>query len=665
MGIMRWSKVSGILSLTIILLFASTLSSAFSDEEVPLQLKNNQQDDDKFSSAVDASDNRSSYSKLLEKTKSEGKVRVIVELAIDFQPEGKFSALKDKMNQREKILDIQERLLEKMQKYKPELLHKFKFIPFLALNVDRNSLEQLESSSLVTSIQEDIPEPAILSDSTGIVGANPEAFNLGYSGAGQAVVILDTGVEKSHDFLSGKVVSEACYSTTTQGGGSKSFSVCPGGAQSSTAVNSGLPCSIDGCYHGTHVAGIASGNAGISGAPTSGVAKDSKIIPIQVFSRFTKGSDCGGSPPCMLSWTSDQISALERVLELHNDPNFTYDISSVNLSLGGGAYTSESACDSDNVARKMAVDNLRSVGIATIASSGNSHFANAMGAPACISTVVSVGATTKLPETVPTFSNSASFLDLLATGVSIRSSLTGNSYGELTGTSMAAPHVTGAWAILKQFDNQATVDEVLTALKNSGIPINDPGSGITTPRIQIDQALEPKFLEIKGDPVASGFTTYQIVVTGQIFLGPNVNSGDILSPDGTTLNGGMNPTGLDDYFFTGDIVSITAGKHIFSFVDGVEVPNDSQVGKYLEIKGDPVTSGFTTYQIVVTGQIFLGPNVNSGDILTPDGTTLDGGMMPTGLDDYFFTGDIVSITAGKHIFSFVDGVEVPNDSSPS
>jgi len=173
-----------------------------------------------------------------------------------------------------------------------------------------------------------------------------------------------------------------------------------------------------------------------------------------------------------------------------------------------------------------------------------------------------------------------------------------------------------------------------------------------------------KFLEIKGDPVTSGFTTYQIVVTGQIFLGPNVNSGDILSPDGTTLDGGMMPTGIDDYFFTGDIVSITAGKHIFSFVDGVEVPNDSQIGKFLEIKGDPAASGFTTYQIVVTGQIFLGPNANSGDILTPDGTTLDGGMMPTGIDDFFFTGDIVSITAGKHIFSFVDGVEVPNGSPP-
>ena len=84
-----------------------------------------------------------------------------------------------------------------------------------------------------------------------------------------------------------------------------------------------------------------------------------------------------------------------------------------------------------------------------------------------------------------------------------------------------------------------------------------------------------KLLEIRGDPATSGVTTYQVIVSGQISLGPNANSNDILSPDGTTINGKIGPSALDNYSFTGNIVSITADQHVFSFVDGVEVPNGS------------------------------------------------------------------------------------------
>jgi len=189
----------------------------------------------------------------------------------------------------------------------------------------------------------------------------------------------------------------------------------------------------------------------------------------------------------------------------------------------------------------------------------------------------------------------------------------------------------------------------------------------------ISSVLNPtKLLEIKVDPLTSTSTTYQVIVSGQISLGANANPPkDSVSPDGTTINGNLSPTGLglDDYFFTGNIVSITADQHVFSFVDGVEVPNDSPPLKLLEIKVDPLTSTSTTYQVIVSGQISLGSNANpSSDILSTDGTTINGKLSPTGLglDDYFFTGNIVSITADQHVFSFVDGVEVPNDSpSPS
>ena len=240
--------------------------------------------------------------------------------------------------------------------------------------------------------------------------------------------MLDTGVDKAHSFLAGKVVSEACFSAGD----------CPGGASSSTAVGSGVPCTYapGDCEHGTHVAGIAAGR----GTSFNGVAPGANLIAINVFSRFDSG--CGNRPtPCARSFTSDQIKGLERVMALRS----SLRISSVNMSLGGGQHTAN--CDTDS--RKAAIDNLRSTGIATVISSGNDGSATAVSAPACISTAITVGSTTKT-DVVSSLSNSSSLVELLAPGSSINSSVPGGGFGSKSGTSMAAPHVAGAWAVLRQ-----------------------------------------------------------------------------------------------------------------------------------------------------------------------------------------------------------------------
>jgi hypothetical protein len=229
------------------------------------------------------------------------------------------------------------------------------------------------------------------------------------------------------------------------------------------------------------VAGIAAGNGSQAGVAFSGIARGATIMAVQIFSRFTTSQACGGPPPCAGAFVSDQIAGLERVYNLRGSRNFA----SVNMSLGS-ATTFSANCDDDP--RKPIIDNLRSVGIATTIAAGNDGSVNSITAPACISTAVSVGNTTK-SDTVSPSSNVAPFLSLFAPGSSINSSVPGGGFAFRSGTSMAAPHVAGAFAILKQAVPAATVSQTLTALQATGRPIaSTPGT--VKPRIQIDAALD-------------------------------------------------------------------------------------------------------------------------------------------------------------------------------
>jgi hypothetical protein len=425
---------------------------------------------------------RGTFDELIRKAEEGGSARIIVGLQTEFKPEG-FLRSNETVSQRTAIQTAQNSLLNKLDSFAKRNVKQFEFIPYMALEVDAAALEFMKSAPEVIFIQEDKDYAPSLAESTPVVGANA-SWTAGLSGNGWTIAILDTGVDKNHPFLSGKVVSEACYSSTFTSGSPTFSSYCPSGAASSTASNSGLNCTASdgGCDHGTHVAGIAAGNDGSTGA--DGVARDSNIISIQVFSRRNSDNQAR-------TFTSDYIKGLERVYALRN----TYNIAAANMSLGGGGTTTN--CDVSEAATKAAIDNLRSVNIATIISSGNDGFTNGLSDPACISSAVSVGSTrdgggdvtTGSVDTPSSFSNSASFLSILAPGETINSSVLGTSYGTKNGTSMAAPHVAGAWAILKERMGDATVQQILNRLRNTGVPVTDSRNSITKNRIQIDAAI--------------------------------------------------------------------------------------------------------------------------------------------------------------------------------
>jgi subtilisin family serine protease len=422
---------------------------------------------------------------LIAKARANGTVPVIVGLRVAFQPEGRLADAASVQNQRAAIRVAQDALLTQMAAYHPQSVKKFDYIPFMAMWVDAAALTFLSTWRDVTSIEEDVAVPPTLAESVPLIGA-PTVWASGYTGSGQTVAILDSGVDKTHPFLAGKVVSEACYSN----GGGGGTSVCPGGSNS-TATGSGVNCStsISGCTHGTHVAGIAAGKANGS-LGFNGVAKDADIIAIQVFSGFNNASDCSpNAAPCALTYTSDQVLGLQRVQALSSSHN----IAAANMSLGGGRYYTQASCDSANASRKAAIDNLRSLNIATVIASGNSGYTDSMSSPGCISTAVSVGSTGDgssgtTQDAVMSYSNSVSFLNLLAPGSKSYSSTPGNTWGNWDGTSMAAPHVAGAWALLKSKLPSATVNQVLSALTTTGLSVTDSRNGVTKPRIRVNLA---------------------------------------------------------------------------------------------------------------------------------------------------------------------------------
>ena len=116
---------------------------------------------------------------------------------------------------------------------------------------------------------------------------------------------------------------------------------------------------------------------------------------------------------------------------------------------------------------------------------------------------VSDGSSETTLDEVSDFSNSSPELDLLAPGRWITSAVPGYGFGRAGGTSGAAPHVAGAWAVLKSKAPNASVEQVLSALKSTGVSITDPRNNLTRPRIQVDAALsalesQPRFSYTSG-----------------------------------------------------------------------------------------------------------------------------------------------------------------------
>lgn len=342
-------------------------------------------------------------------------------------------------------------------------LRSFPLLGHAAATLSAGALFNLIDATQTGSIELDVVHRPTLLESVAQVGADT-AHASSYDGDGIAVAVIDTGIDADHPMFGARVVEEACFS----GAGD-----CPNAGVQMLGAGAAAPCALPGCDHGTHVAGIAAGDA--ESGPLVGLAPRAQLIAINVF------SDIDGEAG---AYTSDLIAAMQHVLAL----DAFYDIAAVNLSLGGGLFTSNQACAQDSPSQLSAVGQLRSAGIATIAAAGNDGITNALASPGCLANVISVGSVGDA-DGVSSFSNSASFLTLLAPGESIQSAAVGGGLRNASGTSMATPHVAGAFAAIREAVPNATVDQIQNALLLTGEPITDGRNGETTQRLRVDAAI--------------------------------------------------------------------------------------------------------------------------------------------------------------------------------
>ncbi len=278
--------------------------------------------------------------------------------------------------------------------------------------------------------------------------------NRGDRGSGVKVAILDTGIDANHPELSARIAAQASFV-----------------AEGTTN---------DAIGHGTHVAGIIAGQGiqqitdpkGTNRALGSGQGVSLLIGKVC----NDQGNCLEGDIAAGIEWAVDQGAQV------------------INMSLGGGAFPGH--CDTDPLATRAnwAVDQ----GVTVVAASGNGAEANpGVATPACGSKVIAVGAL-DWNNVRPVWSGNGTALDVMSVGVDVLSALpcavAGScpeaGYGWWSGTSMAAPSVSGVAALLRGIVPTLTPQDVRTALTQTAWDLGNPGydSNYGAGRVNADAA---------------------------------------------------------------------------------------------------------------------------------------------------------------------------------
>ncbi|MCJ7709587.1 MAG: S8 family serine peptidase [Chloroflexi bacterium] len=257
----------------------------------------------------------------------------------------------------------------------------------------------------------------------------------------------------------------------------------------------------DGNGHGTHVAGTT--GAIDNGTGVVGVAPGVRLWGVRILN--SSGNGLVSWYVCGLDWIAAQRDPADPTLPLFE---------AVNMSVAKTGKDDRNCGLTNGDLIHQAICRLVASGVTVVAAAGNNSFNAGNLIPASYDEVITVSAladTDGLPgglggpscyswgtydkdDTFADFSNYGSDVDLIAPGKCIWSTLPGNRYGYSSGTSMAAPHVTGAAALYKASRPLATPADVRTALRVAGTQdwntATDP-DGTHEPLLNVARLVEP------------------------------------------------------------------------------------------------------------------------------------------------------------------------------
>ncbi len=309
-----------------------------------------------------------------------------------------------------------------------------------------NQLLEVASEPQVKSIWPDRSFHATLDSSVNQIHA-PALWAAGYTGTGQVVAVLDTGIDATHPMLQGKVLQSVNFTPDSS--------------------------SNDATGHGTHVAGII---AGKKSGPSdfNGVAPDAKLWNVKVLDNTGHGAE---------SWI---IAGINYAVDPDGNPNTEDGVKIINMSLGG-PYTDP------NSPIVASVESAISKGVTVIIASGNcgpgcpsSDCQGFVGVetPGDAPNAITVGAVDDATQWA-CFSGGGLVSngtvvkpDLVAPGVNVSSSYLSGGVASLSGTSAAAPHVSGLVALLLQANPGTTPSNVKSLLEQTSIDYGDPGKDV-------------------------------------------------------------------------------------------------------------------------------------------------------------------------------------------
>jgi type VI secretion system secreted protein VgrG len=325
-----------------------------------------------------------------------------------------------------------------------------------------------EGPALVGPVTAGVTVPSGSVNFDQIIGASATRAQYGVDGTGQAVAVIDTGVDyKNEDLGDGFGPGHKVVATVD-------FADGVNGANDPTDV--GQP------GHGTAVAGLIAG----SDPNDPGVAPGANIVALRAL----------GSDPTF----TDVYNALEWILANHAQ----YNITVVNMSISdGNNYTSNWLGGAGGVGADIttAISQLDALNIPVVVAAGNAFSgAQGMGFPAIDPDTISVTSTdgsgniVSSAQRLGSGQGGTSATDIAAPGQDIFAPEgDASAFANVAGTSFAAPQVSGAIVLLQQiyqqrFGTLPTVAQVDSWIQRGGDPIHDATTGITIGQLDIPKA---------------------------------------------------------------------------------------------------------------------------------------------------------------------------------